>query len=65
MDGTVRDRHTWLPMIDSFTRKIILALCADSDGYRIGRDDRIRALSNRGLGKFLDRVFRASRKLGP
>jgi dienelactone hydrolase len=57
-DGTVHDRNTMLPMIDSFTRKIILGLCSDSSGYLIGRDDAVRARSNADLGRFLQRVLR-------
>jgi dienelactone hydrolase len=53
-DGTVRDRNTTLPMVDSFTRKIILGLCSNSDGYLIGRDDTIRARSNADLARFLN-----------
>lgn len=56
-DGTVHDRNTFLPMIDSFTRRIILGLCSDSEGYLIGRDDAVRARSNADLGRFLDQVF--------
>lgn len=56
-DGTVRDRNTWLPMVDSFTRKIILGLCSNSDGYLIGRDDTVRARSNADLGRFLTSVL--------
>ncbi len=57
-DGTVQDRNTMLPMIDSFTRKIILGLCSNSSGYLIGRDDAVRARSNADLGRFLTRVLR-------
>lgn len=53
-DGIVRDRNTTLPMVDSFTRKIILGLCSNSDGYLIGRDDTIRARSNADLARFLN-----------
>lgn len=56
-DGTVRDRNTWLPMVDSFTRKIILGLCSDPAGYLIGRDDAVRARSNADLGRFLANVL--------
>jgi dienelactone hydrolase len=56
-DGTVHDRNTMLPMIDSFTRRIILGLCSDSEGYLIGRDDAVRARSNADLGRFLRRVL--------
>ncbi len=54
----VHDRNTMLPMIDSFTRKMILGLCSDSSGYLIGRDDAVRARSNADLGRFLQRVLR-------
>ena len=52
-DGTVRDKALWLPMSSVFYRKVILGLCADSEGYLIGRNDEIRALSNRAMGEFL------------
>ncbi len=60
-DGTVRDRNTTLPMVDPFTRRIILGLCSDSEGYLIGRDDAIRARSNADLARFLSRVFGTDR----
>jgi dienelactone hydrolase len=56
-DGTVRDRHSWLPMVDAFTRKLILWLCTSDEGYLIGRDDAVRARSNADLGRFLTRIF--------
>ena len=56
-DGTVRDERTFLPMSGSFLRKVILGLCTGSRPYPIGRDDRVRALSNRDFGRFLQRVF--------
>ena len=55
--GTVRDRNTGLPMSGPFLRKIILGLCTGSRPYPIGRDDAVRAESNRDFGKFLARVF--------
>lgn len=58
VDGSVHDHNTMLPMIDSFTRKIILGLCSDSSGYLIGRDDTVRARSNADLGRFLARVLK-------
>ena len=58
-DGTVRDRRTLLPMNGVFLRKIILGLCVSSKPYPIGRDDAVRALSNRDWGAFLQRVFSA------
>lgn len=56
-EGSVHDLRTHLPMIGPFTRKIILGLCADDEGYMIGRDDAIREKSNRELGAFLARIF--------
>jgi dienelactone hydrolase len=56
-DGTIRDETTWIPMTGPLTRKIILALCVESRPYPIGRDDNVRQMSNRDLGRFLIRVF--------
>jgi len=56
-DGTVRDARSWLPMIGPYTRGAILALCASARPYPIGRDDAVRALSNRDFGRFLQRVL--------
>jgi dienelactone hydrolase len=56
-DGDVRDADTFLPMVSPFTRKVILALCTDRDGYLIARDDDVRAKSNREVGRFLARVL--------
>jgi hypothetical protein len=44
-------------MSSVFYRKVILGLCADSDGYLIGRNDAIRARSNRDMGAFLERAL--------
>jgi dienelactone hydrolase len=56
-DGTVRDENTLLPMSGPFLRKIILGLCTSGRPYPIGRDDAVRAKSNRDFGRFLSRVF--------
>ncbi|MBM3485422.1 MAG: dienelactone hydrolase [Alphaproteobacteria bacterium] len=56
-DGIARDDNTWLAMSGSFSRKIILGLCAGSGGYLIGRDDAVRAQSNRAVAEFLARAF--------
>jgi dienelactone hydrolase len=56
-DGTVRDENTHLPMSGPFLRKIILGLCTGGRPYPIGRDDAVRAESNRDFGAFLARVF--------
>ena len=57
-DGTVLDRNLlWLPMANGFLRKVMLALCADGEGYLIGRNDEVRTRSNRDMGEFLERAF--------
>ncbi|MBV8615594.1 MAG: dienelactone hydrolase family protein [Acetobacteraceae bacterium] len=56
-DGTVRDENTHLSMSGPFRRKIILGLCVGSRPYPIGRDDAVRAQSNRDFGAFLARAF--------
>lgn len=55
--GLVRDANTFLPMTGPFLRKVILGLCADSEGYMIGRDDEVRARSNAAVGAFLTEAF--------
>ncbi len=57
-DGGVHHGRWLLPMLNPWTRKLILALCADQAGYLIGRDDDVRARSNADLARFLDKVFR-------
>ena len=56
-DGTIRDDRTLIPMNGPFLRKVTLGLCVQDKPYPIGRDDRIRAQSNRDFGRFLARVF--------
>jgi dienelactone hydrolase len=56
-DGTVRDRISWLAMVGPLTRKAILGLCVENEPYLIGRNDAVRARSNRDLGRFLTRAF--------
>jgi dienelactone hydrolase len=55
--GLIQDTFTFVPMMGPTTRKLILAACADSRGYLLGRDDTVRAQSNRDLGRFLARVL--------
>jgi len=55
--GDVRDERTHLPMMGPTTRRIILGLCSDGDGYMVARDDAIRARSNQDLGRFLNQVL--------
>lgn len=59
-DGDVHDDRTHLPMIGPTTRRIILGLCSDDEGYLIARDDAIRERSNRDLGAFLQPLLRPS-----
>ena len=54
-DGRVYDENTWLPMTGPLTRKLILALCINGDGYLIQGDDEVRAKSNAAVGRFLTR----------
>lgn len=56
-DGLVYDRHTYLQMAGPLSRRLILALCVDREGYLIGRDDTVRAQSNQAVGKFLGRAL--------
>ncbi|MGE0715432.1 MAG: dienelactone hydrolase family protein [Alphaproteobacteria bacterium] len=57
-DLSVRAGGLGFPMNNSFTRKLMLALCVGSDGYLMGRDDEVRAQSNRAVARFLGRVLR-------
>ena len=63
-DGTVRDAPLWLPMSTPFWRKIALGLCTSGRPYPIGRDDAVRAQSNRDFGRFLEQVFGRKVKSG-
>lgn len=54
-DGSVYDENTWLPMSGPLTRKLILALCINGDGYLIQGDETVRAKSNAAVGRFLKR----------
>lgn len=58
-DGSVYGGALRLPMTSSFSRKMILGLCAGGGGYLIGRNDKIRAASNLEMGRFLQQVFAA------
>jgi dienelactone hydrolase len=59
-NGQVRDDRTHLPMAGPMTRRIILGLCSDDDGYLVARDDAVRARSNHDLGAFLQPLFSPS-----
>lgn len=57
-DGEIVDQRSDLTLSSPFRRKMSLALCtAGADPYPIGRDDAVRARSNRDFGAFLRRVF--------
>ncbi len=56
-DGTIRDDDTGLAMDSLLPRILILGLCVSGQPYPIGRDDAVRAQSNRDVGRFLARVF--------
>jgi dienelactone hydrolase len=58
-NGVVRDWRTLVPMTGPFTRKLILGACSGSEGYLVGNDDAVRALSNQAMGAWLERAFRA------
>lgn len=58
-DGSGIDERTGLPVSTPLLRRGSLALCASQDGYLIGRDDAVRAESNRALAGFLTRVLTA------
>ncbi len=55
--GTVLEARTYLPMTNPFSRKIMLGLCSDSEGYMMGADDDVRLKSNADFGRFLSDVF--------
>ncbi len=60
-DGSGEDERTGLPVSTPLLRRGSLALCASKDGYLIGRDDAIRAQSNRALAGFLTEVLSPAR----
>jgi dienelactone hydrolase len=59
-DGRVRDERTVLPMSGPYLRRMILGLCTEARPYPIGRDDAVRAKSNRDFAQFLSEVFSGS-----
>jgi len=56
-DFTVIDLRSTLPMANTFFRRMILGLCADSEGYMMGSNAELRARSNAEMGRFLARAF--------
>lgn len=64
--NTIRDRRTLIPMTGPRTRMAILGLCVDDAGYLIGRDDAVRARSNREVARFLNPLlFPTAKVQGP
>jgi dienelactone hydrolase len=59
-DGDVYDDLTHLPMMGPTTRRIILGLCSDGEGYLVARDDAVRERSNQDLGRFLSDLLASS-----
>jgi dienelactone hydrolase len=56
-DGTARDLGSGVAMSNLFWRRVILLLCADSEGYQQARNDAVRTLSDAEVGRFLARAF--------
>lgn len=55
--GGVQDLRTGLMMSNRWLRITALALCVGREGYLIGRDDEVRAQSNRDVARFLTPVL--------
>lgn len=55
--GNAREGLFGLAMDSPFMRKVILGLCSESEGYLMGRDDTVRAKSNRDVGALLRQAF--------
>jgi hypothetical protein len=56
--GKVPGMPLSLPMTNSYTRKAILLLCSDRNGYVVGEIPEVRARSNEAVGRFLLAAFR-------
>jgi dienelactone hydrolase len=56
-DGVVRDDKSGAEMSNGFYRKVILALCNDSEGYLMERNPAVKEQSNRDVGRFLTGIF--------
>lgn len=55
--GNAREGFFGLAMDGPFMRRTILGLCSESEGYLMGRDDAVRAKSNRDVGELLRQAF--------
>ncbi len=56
-EGHIHDATTGVVMSGPVTRRALLLFCVSADPYPIGRDDAVRAQSNRDLERFLGAVF--------
>lgn len=59
-DSEIRDNDSGMVMSGPFMRKLILLFCVSSRPYPIGRDDAVRAESNRDYARFLRHVFQGA-----
>lgn len=55
--GNARESLFGLAMDGPFMRKAILGLCSESEGYLMGRDDEVRAKSNRDVGELFQETL--------
>ena len=55
--GHIYGAGSGIVMSGPLSRRALLLLCVSSDPYPIGRDDAVRAESNRDFGRFLTEVF--------
>ena len=55
--GRIHDAGSGIVMSGPVSRRALLLLCVSADPYPIGRDDAVRAQSNRDFGQFLSAVF--------
>ena len=58
-EGRIHDAATGVVMSGPLTRRALLLLCVAARPYPIGRDDAVRAESNRDFARFLAGVFSA------
>jgi len=56
-DGAARDERSLFVMDGPVARASMLALCANRDGYLIGRDEDVRKRSNAAMARFLNPIL--------
>ncbi|MEM7692972.1 MAG: dienelactone hydrolase family protein [Pseudomonadota bacterium] len=56
-DGAARDENSFFVMDGPVARTAMLALCANREGYLIGRDEAVRRQSNADLARFLNPIL--------